>query len=159
MNVSSFYALVAATCFALTGLWWTVVKSRPEWLKDKALRSMAGGVYLSFLLPAVMSLMAEVGGDSKLIWRVIFVVAALLGIGFTGRLILKTRHSGKPGFFRRNWWLSVAVYAVILVVALFPQISFPGFQPLQIEAFLLSLLILLAHGLTWDFMTEPKEQA
>ncbi len=157
MSVSDFYALVAATCFTLTGLWWTVVKSHPEWLKDKALRSMAGGVYLSFLLPAVMSLMAEVGGDSKLIWRIIFVVAALLGMLFTSRLIIKTRRSGKPGFFRQNWWISVAVYAVILVVALFPQISFPGLAPLQIEAFLLCLLILLAHGLTWDFMTEPKE--
>src|SRR5512135_1602598 len=118
MNVSAFYALVAATCFTLTGLWWTVVKSRPEWLKDKALRSMAGGVYLSFLLPAVMSLLAQVGGDSKLIWRIIFVVAAILGIFFTGRLIIKTRHTGKPGFFRRNWWISVLAYTVILVVAL-----------------------------------------
>ena len=157
MSVSAFYALVAGTCFTLTGLWWTVVKSRPEWMKDKTLRSMAGGVYLSFLLPAVMSLLAQVGGDDKLIWRVVFVASAALGILFTGRLILKTRRTGSPGFFRRNWWLSVAIYAVILVVALFPQISIPGLQPLQVEAFLLCLLILIAHGLTWDFMTEPKE--
>jgi len=157
MSVSAFYALVAGTCFTLTGLWWTVVKSRPEWMKDKALRSMAGGVYLSFLLPAVMSLMAQVGGDSKLIWRIIFVIAALLGILFTGRLILRTRRTGTPGFFRQNWWVSVVVYTLILVVALFPQISFPDLQPLQMEAFLLCLLILIAHGLTWDFMTETKE--
>ncbi len=157
MSVSAFYALVAGTCFTLTGLWWTVVKSHPEWMKDKAARSMAGGVYLSFLLPAVMSLLAQVGGDDKLIWRIIFAAAAALGILFTGRLILKTRRTGSPGFFRRNWWLSEVVYTVILVVALFPQISFPGLQPLQVEAFLLCLLILLAHGLTWDFMTEPKD--
>jgi len=158
MNVSAFYALVAATCFTLTGLWWTVVKSRPEWIANAGLRSLAGGVYLSFLLPGVMSLLAEIGGDNKLIWRIIFVAAAGLGIIFTGRLILKTRSVGKPGFFRRNWWLVVAVYALILIVALLQGILFviPGLEPLQTEAFLLCLLILIAHGLTWEFMTEPK---
>jgi len=158
MDVNAFYALVAATCFTLTGLWWSVVKSRPEWIANAGLRSLAGGVYLSFLLPGVMSLLAEVGGDSKLIWRVIFVVAAGLGVIFTTRLILKTRHVGKPGFFRRNLWLVVAVYILILVVALFQGTWFviPDLAPLQSEAFLLCLLILTAHGLTWEFMTEPK---
>ena len=37
------------------------------------------------------------------------------------------------------------------------RVKNPGLQPLQVEAFLLCLLILIAHGLTWDFMTEPKE--
>jgi len=43
MDISTFYAIMAATCFTLVGLWWTVVKSKPEWL--------AGGVYAFFLIP------------------------------------------------------------------------------------------------------------
>ena len=31
-------------------------------------------------------------------------------------------------------------------------------KPLQVEAILLSRLILIAHGLTWEFMTQPEEQ-
>jgi hypothetical protein len=29
--------------------------------------------------------------------------------------------------------------------------------PLQVEAILLALLIVIAHGLTWEFMTQPEE--
>jgi hypothetical protein len=56
MTLDNFYALLSGICFALTGLWWTVVEGRKDWLKNPELRSMAGGVYASFLIPGVMSL-------------------------------------------------------------------------------------------------------
>ncbi len=51
MNTDTFYAITAATCFTLVGLWWSVVKDKPEWLKDEAKKRLAGGVYASFLIP------------------------------------------------------------------------------------------------------------
>ena len=51
MDLSTFYAVVAGTCFTLVGLWWNVVERRPDWLADPHLRRLVGGVYVSFLLP------------------------------------------------------------------------------------------------------------
>ena len=67
MDVSTFYAVTAATCFTLVGLWWSVVKDHPEWLKDETTKRLAGGVYASFLIPALMSMGAQVGGEGNIL--------------------------------------------------------------------------------------------
>ena len=77
MDVSTFYALFSATCFTLTGLWWSVVEKHRDWLRIPAMRRRVGSVYLSFLLPALMGLFAQIGGsESPAFWRVSFVVIA-----------------------------------------------------------------------------------
>ena len=38
MDVSTFYALFSATCFTLTGLWWSVVEKHRHWLRDPGIR-------------------------------------------------------------------------------------------------------------------------
>jgi hypothetical protein len=81
MDISTFYAVTSATCFALVGLWWSVVKDKPEWFADEAKKRLAGGVYASFLIPGVMSLAAQIGVDNSLIWRGVFVIAAGAGPG------------------------------------------------------------------------------
>ena len=74
MDVTTFYALFSATCFTLLGLWWSVVQRHEAWLRDPEHRAVVGGVYLSFLLPALMGLFAQVGGtETPAIWRVSFV--------------------------------------------------------------------------------------
>ncbi len=45
MDTNTFYAITAATCFTLVGLWWSVVKSKPEWLVNETTRRLAGGLY------------------------------------------------------------------------------------------------------------------
>ena len=70
MDTQSFYALMAGTCFGLVGLWWNVVRAKPEWARNEQLRTLASGVYLSFLIPGLMSLVAQVSGGSPLIWQV-----------------------------------------------------------------------------------------
>ena len=52
MDISTFYALFSATCFALLGFWWNLLQGNPHWLRDPETRAAVGGVYLSFLLPA-----------------------------------------------------------------------------------------------------------
>jgi hypothetical protein len=159
MTLDSFYAIVSGTCFALIGLWWAVVEYNKQWLKDAEMRALAGGIYLSFLIPGIMSLIAQVSGENKIIWRATFVIAAALGMYFTTRLIWRTRNSTGPiGPFRRNRWIVVIIYLFVLIFGAFPDLAKPlNLLPLQVESILLSLLILIAHGLTWEFMTQPEE--
>ena len=154
MSLDSFYAIVSGTCFALVGLWWGVVQFNKDWLKRDETRALAGGIYLSFLIPGVMSLIAQVSGENKLIWRATFVIAAALGMYFTARLIVKTRASTGPiGPFRRYRWIVIVLYLLVLVFGAAPELA----APLQVESILLALLILIAHGLTWEFMTQLED--
>jgi len=60
------------------------------------------------------------------------------------------------GPFRRFRWLAPVLYAAIVVLGAFPELAaLFGAAPLQVASVLLMLLILLAHGLTWDFLMEP----
>ena len=157
MDVNTFYAVTSATCFTLVGLWWSVVKSKQEWLRNETTRRLAGGVYASFLIPALMSLGAQIGGTNHLIWQVIFIIAAGAGIVFSSRLIQLTRLANPNGAFSRNSWSVPILYGIVLLFALFPGLArIVGLEPLQMEALLLCLLILIAHAMTWEFMTSPS---
>jgi hypothetical protein len=159
MNQDAFYQVLSGICFALTGLWWTVVESRKDWLKNPQSRSLAGGVYASFLIPGVMSLGAQIGGDNKLVWRSVFAVAALLGMYFSLRLGAHVRKLGQPaGFFASSRWIVVLLYLVVLVFGVFPELAAPsGLKPIQVEAFLICIIILTGHGLAWEMMTYKPE--
>jgi len=154
MDISTFYALTSATCLGLVGLWWTVVKDRPEWFTDEAKKRLAGGVYASFLIPGVMSLAAQIGVDSPLIWRVIFIFAAWMGFSYSSKLVTVTRQVNPNGPFSRNSWLVPILYGLVLFFAVFSGIpQFVGLHPLQVEGLLLCGLILCAHALAWEFTT------
>jgi hypothetical protein len=156
MDTSTFYAVMAATCFTLVGLWWSVVKSKPEWLENEQTRRLAGGVYASFLIPGLMSLAAQIGGTTSLVWQLVFIIAAGAGIVFSSRLIQVTRAANPKGAFSRNFWAVPLLYGLVLFFAIFPGLArVIGLAPLQMEALLLSGLILIAHMLTWEFMTSP----
>ena|SRR6266498_448282 len=157
MDINTFYAVTAATCFTLVGLWWSVVKSKPEWLTNEATRRLAGGVYASFLIPALMSLGAQIGGANHFIWQGVFIIAAGAGILLSSKLIQLTRAANPSGAFSKNSWAVPLLYGFVLFFALFPGLArIIGLEPLQLEALLLCLLILIAHALTWEFMTTPS---
>ena len=154
MDTNTFYAVTSATCFTLVGLWWSVVKDKAEWFKDEAKKRLAGGVFASFLIPAIMSLAAQIGGDSPLIWRGVFVIAAGAGLNYSSRLIKLTRATTPTGSLSRNSWAVPGLYALILFFAVFTGLAgMVGLQALQLEALLLSGLILCAHMLAWEFST------
>ena len=89
------------------------------------MRSLAGGVYASFLIPGVMSLGAQIGGDNKLVWRSVFAIAALVGMFFTTRLLVRMSKLPKAGFFARSRWLVILLYLLVLVLGLFPTLLPP----------------------------------
>lgn len=159
MDLSAFYSLMAVTCFTLVGLWWTVIERHPDWKADPTRRRLAGGVYLSFLLPGLMSTFAQVDAGNPLIWRTSFTVAAVVGAVNTVQL-LGVDGNPRRGPFRRFRWLVVVIYAVIAVLGLFPAVAAVlGVTALQAAAIALILLVVLAHGLAWEFMMESPQDA
>ena len=160
MDISTFYAVVSATCFTLVGLWWSVVKSMPVWFKDEVTRRLAGGVYASFLIPAAMSMGAQIGGTTQpILWQAIFIVAGTLGLYFSWRLMQETNIAELYGPFSKNRWTVPALYGTVILFALFPGLArLLGLQPLQLEALLLTGLIVIAHMLAWEFMTYAMQK-
>ena len=166
MDVSTFYALFSATCFTLLGLWWGVVQRHEEWLRDPGLRSIVGGVYLAFLLPALMGLFAQVGGTgTPSIWRASFVVVAVVGCVSTLRLLRAQKQAAVlAGPLMRHQWLVAVVYGLVALIGAVPELVSPlEVTPIQAEAILLILLVVMAHGLVWEFMvgaaSEESERA
>ena len=157
MDLAAFYSLMSITCFTLVGLWWTVLERHPEWKLDRGRRLLAGGVYLSFLLPGLMSTFAQVDAGNPIVWRTSFSIAALIGMVATLRLVSVERGRGYHGLFRRFRWLVAVIYAVLLVLALVPSAAtLIGGTALQAASVALILLVVLAHGLAWEFMMEPE---
>ncbi|MFE0427262.1 hypothetical protein [Streptomyces sp. NPDC058953] len=154
MDVSTFYALFSATCFTLVGLWWNVVQNHAEWLREPAVRRVVGGIYLSFLLPAVMGLFAQVGGAATPeVWRASFVVIAVVGCASTLRLLTYAARDRTFAHLALPQLAAAAVYVLIAVVGTTPSLADTvSLRPIQAEAILLSLLVLLGHGLVWRFM-------
>jgi hypothetical protein len=161
--MDAFYQTVATFCFTLLGLWWGVLQMRhAEWVNNLARRRMAYSVHLAFVVPGVMSLGAQAAGDVKIIWRMVFVVAGILGIAAMVFLIAAT--SGRTGM--RGWftqwgrWFSVLLYALIVLIAFVPTLvtrNAPNVTALQVEGLLFTVIVFLGVGLAWDFLAQPPD--
>ena len=153
--MDTFYQTVASFCFTLLGLWWTVTQLRyADWTANPELRRAANSVHWSFLIPGAMSLAAQVSGDAKWIWQVVFAAA---GLGGAASTVFFIRGMPGKGMFRRARWLVAVLYLLVAVVAWFPEMAAPlALKPLQVEGLILSLLVFLGAGLAWEFLTEPK---
>ena len=153
MDLSTFYALFSATCFTLLGLWWNVLQANPQWTAVEDERRAVGGVYLTFLLPALMGLFAQVGGvETPMIWRVSFVAVAIVGCISTLRLlrVLRTASDRPP---LGKYAATLVIYVLIAITGAYPEVAEPlDIKPVQAEAILLILLVLVGHGMVWDFM-------
>jgi undecaprenyl pyrophosphate phosphatase UppP len=153
MEIQTFYAFMSGICFTLVGLWWNVVQAKPQWKKDDTQRSLASGVYLSFLIPGLMSMAAQVGIENPLLWRVSFVVASIFGIIFTQKISVQTHAS----FNSKRWGVTV-LYGLILCLAVFPGIAqFLNLKALTLEGLLVIGLLLIGHGLAWEFLMEKSD--
>jgi hypothetical protein len=162
MDTSTFYALFSATCFTLVGLWWNVVQSRPAWMRDPELRRAVGGVYLAFLLPAMMGLFAQVGtADTPMIWRGSFVLVSVIGALSTLSLLARSQDRGPSAVLSRV--ATVVLYLAVAAIGVAPEIaSVVDLEPIQAGALMLILLVAMGHAIAWRFMTEnppPDESA
>ena len=154
MDLSTFYAVVSATCFTLVGLWWSAVDRRRELLRSPTTRRLVGGVYLTFLLPGIMGLFAQVDPGKPGLWRSTFGLVALIGAWSTFRLIQADQNPGARGPFRRHRWLVGVLYLVIIVLGVAPELAATvGLTGLQAAALAVVCLVVLAHGLAWELLT------
>ena len=156
MEANAFYALFSTTCFALVGLWWNAVSARPKFIKDPAMKRNATGVYFSFLIPGMMGLGAQVTGSDTPLWRAVFVAGAIIGIIVWVNIIRTSPTVENPGFFRRNRWIVIVLDALILTgsFGMDKIVVSMNITPIQVEAFMMGLLVLTGHGMSWETLME-----
>jgi hypothetical protein len=158
MDLSTFYAVVSATCFTLVGLWWSAVDRRRDLLGSPETRRLVGGVYLTFLLPGVMGLFAQVAPAQTGLWRTTFGLVAIIGAWSTFGLVRADRGSGARGPFRRNRWLVGVLYVLIVLLGVAPELARTfHLTGLQAAALAVVCLVVLAHGLAWELLTTRDE--
>lgn len=156
--MESFYATVATFSFTILGLWWGVVQLRHnEWMSDPSQRRMANSVYLALLVPAIMSLGAQIAPDIRLVWQSVFVVTSIGGMIATVMIMRAATGSNGRGFFSgAGRWLMLALYLLVLLTALFPgTLALVGLTGLQGEAIWVTLLVLMGVMLAWEGLTAP----
>lgn len=160
--MEQFYASVTTGCFLLMGLWWNVMQFRHvEWSQDPAARRMAYDVYLSFLLPGMMSMAAQIGGDLKFLWRAIFAVVGIMGL-FNALWLLPRVAARYPHtwFIRYGRAFMAALYVLLVIVAVLPQLAgtIAPLKPVQLEGILLALILFVGINIAWEFMSQPKDE-
>lgn len=158
--MDAFYQTLISICFTLMGLWWAVVQFRhDEWMNDPDHRRMAYVVYLSFLVPGMMSMGSLVSGETRFIWQTVFVISAILGGAATLFMIQSVKKGIAHGWlFLAGRWIAVALYVLVAVFAIEPGLAAP-LKPLQAEGLLLSALIFLGVNFAWTLMAHPKASA
>ena len=157
-----FYQTVAQLAFTLLGLWWLVLQTKyNEWIHSQTRRRMATNITLYFLLPGAMSLLALLATTSRLLWQVAFILAALIGAVATV-FFLRAAHASQ---WRNPWSLRIltaasilglALYALVVVVALLPDLfRAMGTTPLTVAGVAVTLLVIVGVTLAWTYFIEP----
>src|SRR5690348_13532502 len=161
-----FYQTVAQLSFTLLGLWWLVLQTKySEWIHDRLRRRMATNITLYFLLPGSMSLLALLATNSRLLWQVSFIIAAVIGV-VTAILFLRDalvsswRNPIRIRVISLASGLGVALYILVIVVALVPDIfRAMGATPLTLAGIGVTLLVIVGVILAWTYFVEPFASA
>ncbi|GAB91318.1 hypothetical protein [Gordonia rhizosphera] len=163
MDQSAFYRVVAATNFTLLGLWWVAIKDREDLGGPSgAGRYMAYLVSLQFTIPAAVSLVAQVAPEIPAVWRIGFTAAGVLGaIGIAllaRQFALRTDATVLPWVFGL---LGVPLYLGVVVVAVWPGFADAfnlALTPIEVEALLLSLIVVLGVQEAWFVTMTPRRE-
>ena len=161
MDQSAFYGVVAATNFTLLGLWWVAIKDRGDLGGGtRAGRRMAYLVSLQFVIPAAVSLLAQVAPEIADVWRAAFTVAGILGaVGITmlaHQFALRTDARVLPWIFV---CAGVPLYLAVVVVAVWPGFADAGnlaLTPIELEGLLLCLIVVLGVNEAWFVAMTPR---
>lgn len=160
MDTATFYTTAAGLCFTLLGFWWVVVQFRHDELTvDPARRRLSFVVSLHFILPGIVSLASLLAGDTSILWRMAFGLAG--ATGFVAVLIGSRGISDAQGAIaslRAREWLALPLYGLITIIAIAPELArnVVGLAPLQVEGYLLTLLVLLGILFAWALFTDPR---
>jgi hypothetical protein len=148
MDLTAFYATVSGVGFTLLGLWWIVVDKHPEWFERRDTALMAYVISLQFIIPATASLLSLVAAELPGLWRTVFAVLGLVGIA--GAVLVARVVRGTPGVSAAALLSALPVYVAMVIVAVLPPLDL-GLTPLQLEALLVALMLVLGLHAVWFF--------
>jgi hypothetical protein len=156
----TFYETLALAAFALLGLWWVVVaERRREWSVLPYRRRQAYSVSLYFTMTGVMSLISLISHDHPALWRLAFGIAG--GIGAVEVVLSLARARGEPVRERgaqQLLALTLPLYLLIVAIAIRPTLA-PDvgidLKPLETEAVVVSVLLVLGINYGWLLFMEP----
>ena len=163
MDTNAFYSTASGLCFTLLGFWWVVVQFRHDELtSDGPRRRLAFVVSLHFVIPGIMSLASLLAGDNGVLWRIAFGSAGALGlvaVVIAGRNAVPGA-TGALAMVQQLEWLVAPLYVILALVAIVPEIarSTIGLQPLQVEGYVLTTIVLLGILFAWALFTEPTRK-
>lgn len=157
----TFYTTTSTLSFALLGFWWVVVQFKHQsWMPEARHRRMAYDVSLHFLLPGIMSLIALLTEGAPLLWRSVFVIAAVTGAYATFSIMRAVKADAtQVAAVKVTRWVFLLCYALIAVVAAVPTIVIEmglTLDHFQVEGILIALLIFLDVNVAWWFFSEPE---
>jgi hypothetical protein len=167
MFPETFYETTATISFTLLGLWWIALQAKyVEWIRNPQRRRIISIITLYFLLPGSMSLLALLSLENRLVWRIAFFVACVIGVFATGVLsadVRKVANEEQEHPTSWNWrvmrwscWVGVALYVLIAVIALgATTLADAGYEPLLAAGILVTLLVILGLTLAWTYYVEP----
>ncbi|HEX2103585.1 MAG TPA: hypothetical protein VHF51_08025 [Solirubrobacteraceae bacterium] len=143
-----FYATVAQASFTLLGLWWVLLQIRYEaWFADVDYRRAVYDISLYFLLPGMMGLGALLAAQEPTIWRGVFAVLGAVGVVESALVVGGMRVlRAWPALVAVADWGSLVAYALLVAVALSPQLPRDvglGLRPLEAEGMLVAILLML----------------
>jgi hypothetical protein len=162
--LTSFYATMAQVCFTLLGLWWIVVQFKyQDWMRNRRRRQMAYDTSLYFVLPGIMSLVSLLAPDGKVLWRVTFSSAAVLGAFEAGFLAFTAaRHDRYSKVVRWSHYVATALYVLVALVAFSPSLVHSlgvDAAALQVEGVFLALLVFLGVNMTWVQFAQISDES
>ena len=161
MDVSAFYGVVSAINFTLLGLWWVAVKDRADIVGETASsRLTAYLVALQFVVLGTASLLAQVAPDVVLVWRISFATAGVVGAIDVVLLARELRRTSRSRLVPVLFPLfGLPLFAAVIIVAVVPGLGAvlpPELTPIQLEAILVSLLVLLGVHEAWVVSKTPR---
>lgn len=155
-----FYGEFGSVSLTLLGLWFVVVEIRHgEWAASRHHRRRATAVWLIFALPGMLSLLSLIA-DTPALWRVSFAVGGAVGAAVLFAVVLGPS-SGQSPVIDVGLWAAGIMFAAIALVAMLPEdvADAVGVRPLEVEAVLLSVLLVVGLTVAWLLVfaeLEPK---
>ena len=162
MDLSAFFGVVSTIDFAMLGLWWVTVQSRPELRRREAAGGrMAYLVSLQFVIPGTASLLAQIAPSVTEVWRISFGLAGIVGVLSIALVVSALAEGGSVLVARLLRCVALPIYAVLTIIAATSGMFHHStrFAPVQVEAILFCVITLLGAQLAWAVAMTPDPEA
>ena len=153
-DLQAFYQAIATVSFLLLGFWWPVGRAAPPGAPARH----AYGVSMYFFLPGLMSLMASVNSELTTLWRVAFALTGVIGAVEVVLYLRAGARGGRGELALRA--LGSVDYLLIVIVAVAPTLTMSlglGLKPREVEAILLTIMLLIGVNIAWLGMRESGD--